>query len=197
MKIRSIALLAPLFLVACTNGSGGQTQETLLQNPLYLEKYSENLVDTMVNLEIYEDPLLEDPAKKKIADSTKEYWLKEAKKSRKQQRQSSKGMFIPMKEYAAGEVMLTRKGDSVYFGPSFETTPGPSVHAFISKTVDPRDVEFPDETAIDLGEVKIPYGAQSFMLTEKLAEPIKYRTVVLWDTKLGRLYSFAQISPLY
>ena len=199
MKIRSIALIAPLLLVACaTNGESGQNQQALLKNPLYLELYSEQMVDTMVNLEIYEDPLLEDAVKKDIADSTKKYWLAEAKKSRKAQRRSSKGSLITMKEYGAGEVMFTKDGTAVHFGPAFVSTPGPSLHAFLSVTVDPRDVEFPDISAIDLGEVNVPYGAQTFMLKDKKPkDPIKYRTRVLWDTKLGRLYSFAQLSPLY
>jgi hypothetical protein len=197
MKIRSIALIAPLFLVACNTGTSSQTQETLLKNPLYLERYAEQMVDTMVNLEIYEDPLLEDPAKKKVADTTKEYWLKEAKKSRKAQRLSSKGTLLTMKEYVVGEVMFTKDGTAVHFGPEFTTTPGPSVHAFLTTTVDPRDVEFPDPTAIDLGKITVPYGAQTIMLEEKVEEPIKYRTLVIWDTALGRLYGFAQLSPLY
>ena len=197
MKIRSIALLAPLFLVACNGNSLNQNHEALLNNPLYLEQYSEQLVDTMVNLEVYGDPLIEDESKKKIADDSKKYWLAEAKKSRKAQRQSSKGSFIMIKEYVAGEVMLTKDGSAVHFGPTFTVTPGPSVHVVLTTAVDPRDVEFPDESAIDIGEVLMPYGAQSYYLTEKVADPIKYRTVVLWDSKLNRLYGFAQISPLY
>jgi len=194
---RIIALIAPLLLVACNTGTTGQTQETLLRNPLYLERYSEQMVDTMVSLEIYEDPLLEDPIKSEIADSTKKYWLKESKKARKAQRLSSKGTLITMKEYVAGEVMFTKAGDALYFGPDFTTTPGPGLHVFITTAVDPRDVEFPDETAIDLGKVSVPYGSQVFIPKQKIEDAIKYRTVVIWDTKLGRLYGFAQLSPLY
>lgn len=197
MKIRLIALIAPLLLVACNTTTKEQHRESLLKNPLYLELYSEQLVDTMVNLEVYADPLIEDESKKKIADDTKKYWLAEAKKARKAQRQSSKGSFITMKEYVTGEVMLTKDGSAVHFGPTFTATPGPSVHAFISQTVDPRDVEFPDPTAIDLGEIYVPYGASSFYPEEKIKDVIKYRTVVIWDTELERLYGFAQISPLY
>lgn len=198
MKIRSIALIAPLLLVACNNGgTNAQSRESLLKNPLYLELYSEQLVDTMVNLEVYGDPLIEDEGKKKIADTTKKYWLEEAKKSRKAQRQSSKGNLITMKEYVTGEVILTKDGSAVHFGPSFITTPGPSLHAFISTVIDPRDVEFPDVSAVDLGEITVPYGAQSFYPEQKIADALQYRTVVIWDTALERLYGFAQISPLY
>lgn len=199
MKYRSIALIAPLLLVACNSNNDlqAQSRDTLLKNPLYLELYSEQLVDTMVNLEVYGDPLIEDEAKKKIADTTKEYWLAESKKARKAQRQSSKGELITMKEYVTGEVMFTKDGSAVHFGPTFTSTPGPSVHAFISSTIDPRDVEFPDPTAIDLGEILIPYGAQSFYPEQRIVDAMKYRTIVIWDTKLERLYGFAQISPLY
>jgi hypothetical protein len=194
MKIRSIALIAPLLLTAC-GGTYNPDQKALLENPLFLEQYAEQMVDTMVNLEINENPILEDSAKKDIVDETKEYWLKQSKKARKRQRQSLKGSFITMGEYTEGEVIFT--GDTVYFGPTFTSGTGPSVHIFLSKTVDPRDVEFPDETAIDLGELNVPYGAQGFLLSENLQDPTAYRTVVIWDTKLELLYAFAQISPLY
>ncbi|MDP6562057.1 MAG: DM13 domain-containing protein [Candidatus Peribacteraceae bacterium] len=194
MKIRSIALITPLLLAAC-GGTYNPDQKALLENPLYLEQYAEQLVDAMVNLEIYEDPLLEDAAKQKVVDSTKEYWLKKAKEARKAQRKGMKGSFTTMKEYTEGEVVFN--GKTVYFGPTFDTTPGPSVHAFLTVTVDPRDVQFPDITAIDLGEVKVPFGAQGFVLDEKIEDFIKYRTVVLWDTKLDRLYGFAQMTPRF
>ena len=195
MKIRSILFIAPLLLVACSKGTYTPDQEALLENPLFLEIYAEQLVDTMVNLEIYEDPITEDEDKMKIVESTRKYWFTKSKEARKTQRQGSKGSFTTMKEYSEGEVLFL--DNAVYFGPSFVTSPGPSLHAFLTVTVDPRDIEFPDITAIDLGEIRVPFGAQAFIIEEEIEDPIKYRTVVLWDTDLDRLYGFSQLSPLY
>lgn len=187
-------LLTAVSLTACSQTQYAPDQEALLQNPLYLEMYAENMVDTMVNLEIYEDPILEEEGKKAYVDNVKEQWLAKAKEARALQRQGSKGTMVPMKEYVEGEVLYVN--GQLHLSPYFFTTPGPSLHVFLSKAVDPRDVLFPDETAIDLGQLTVPMAAQTFAVpaTDK---PAEYLSVTLWDTELNRLYGFAQIAPLY
>lgn len=189
---RSLLLLAPLLLVACKTTTSDISYDALLKNPLFVEQYAEQLVETMVNLEIYEDPIVEDVAKKKVIDATKEYWLQQAVQARKDQRNGMKGNFIQITEYTEGEVLFT--GDAVHFGPTFSVSPGPELRVILTNAIDPRDVTFPDETAIDVGELTVPYGAQSFILKEKIEDITQYRTVVLWDKKLDRLYAFAQMS---
>ena len=44
------------------------TLESLLENPLFAERYAEEIVERMVNLEIMEDPILEDGSKKDKID---------------------------------------------------------------------------------------------------------------------------------
>ena len=194
MKKSPLLIIAALTLSACNNTQFTPDQEALLRNPLYTEGYSESMVDTMVNLEIYNDPILEDETVKEYVDSTKETWLKVAKASRAKQREGAKGTFIPMKEYTEGEVLYV--DNLVHLSPFFTSTPGPSLHIFLTKAVDPRDVLFPDESALDLGALTVVQGAQSFAVPD-VENPAEYLSVVLWDTKLDRLYSFAQITPLY
>jgi hypothetical protein len=152
------------------------------------------MVDTMVELEIYEDPIIKDEAKMKIIDKTKESWLKVAQKARVDQRKGSKGSFTPITEFTAGEVLYS--GNSLFLAPDFASAPGPSLHFYLSTVVDPRDVEFPDESAIDLGLMRSNLGTGRYEVVG-IEEPIKYRSLVLFDTELERLYGFAQISPLY
>lgn len=195
MRTRIISLLGlTVLLSACTKTTYVPDQEALLQNPLYAEQYSEELVDAMVNLEIYEDPIVKDAEKKKIIDNTKEKWLKVAKKARTDQREGSKGGLIPIDGYVDGEVLY--RHDKLHFPAYFASTPGPSIHVYLSTVVDPRDVAFPDESALDLGEIYSPYGAQTYAVPT-VEDPRDYRTVALWDTKLEKLYGFAQINPLY
>ena len=193
MKFR-VALLGSFLLAACNTTAYSPDAKALLQNPLFAELYSEQLVDTMVNLEIYEDPVLQDEAKKKVASDAKEQWLAVARKARADQREGLIGQFVPMKEYAEGEVLY--KDDMLHFSPPFITTPGPDLHVWISTVVDPRDAEFPDPTAIDVGPMHVPYGAQT-MPVPAVEDPKAYRSVVLWDNALGRLWGFAQISPMF
>ena len=96
-----------------------------------------------------------------------------------------------MEEYARGTALLT--GNTLYLSPDFEGTPGLSLHLFLTTAVDPRDVEFPDADAIDLGPLKSAYGAQEFAANLPLNQ-VLYRTVILWDAALERLVSFAQLS---
>jgi len=197
LSMRKFLFIAvtPLLLVGCQKSVYQADREALLQNPLYLEMYAEQFVDTMVNLSIYQDPITQDEAKMKIVDKTKEYWLQKSAEARKMQREGSKGAFIPMSEYTEGETLFIN--NMIHMSPGFFVNPGPNLHVFLTQAVDPRDVEFPDVTAIDAGEILVPYGAQSFAIDEEIEEPRLYRTVVLWDTDLERLYGFAQINPLY
>lgn len=193
MNVRNFSF-ALLLLTGCNAAIFSPDEEALMRNPLYAEHYAEQLVDAMVNLEVYEDPVLEDEAKKKIVSDTKEKGLAVARQARTDQRDGIIGQFIPMKEYAEGEVLY--KENFLHVAPSFVTTPGPDLHVWMTTVVDPRDVEFPDPTAIDIGSLKTAYGAQSYAVP-KVEDPKAYRTVVLWDNALGRLWSFAQISPLF
>lgn len=197
MKKTLIASLALLTLTACQSKTGNEQELSyLLENPLFAERYSEAMVDTMVELEIYEDPITKDEAKMKIIDKTKEKWLEVSQKSRADQREGSKGSFIAIKEYTAGEALFT--DGKVYLSPEFVSAPGPSLHLFLSTVVDPRDAEFPDETAIDIGLMRSNLGTSRYdVVSDSDIDPIKYRTLVLFDTELERIYGFAQISPLY
>lgn len=186
-----LTLALALALTGCATTQYTPDREALLSNPLYAEIHAENMVDTLVELEIFSDPILEDEAKSRLVDSVKEKWLDVAKAARAAQNEGQKGTLLSMKEYTEGEVLY--HGDTVYFSTYFNTVPGPSLHVFLSKAVDPRDVEFPDASALDLGEMTVPYGAQSFPVPE-VENPLEYRTVVLFDTELDRLYGFAQIA---
>ena len=193
---RLTLLFALLPLSACTSSTVTYEPDldSLLSNPLYAERYAENIVDTMVNFEIYQDPILEDDAKAKIIDQTKEKWLKVAKKARKAQRSGAKGGFVPLKKHAEGEVMYA--DNKLHIAPEFFAVPGPSIHVYITTAVDPRDVDFPDESGFDLGELKTMYGAQTYSVPE-VENPRLYRTAVLYDTELEVLWGFAQMTPIF
>jgi hypothetical protein len=184
--------IAALALVACSGQQQPQNLESLLQNPLFAEQYADEIVQSMVEIKLSQDDTLqEEPDMEGVIDNLRQTWNARANEATKQQREGRSGDFIPIKEYVRGEVLV--KDARLYLGPQFEMVPGPAIHLYYTTTVDPRDVEFPDETAIDLGEIQSPYGTQTYELPV-LENPITYRTVVLWDTTLERLYGFAQIS---
>lgn len=189
---RLFVFLFPLLALAgCASRPPQLTLEEELLNPLLAEQYYDTLVDLIVELEIKKDPLLENKRTKAIADETRRDALAKAKEATKAQREGTMGTFVPAKEFAQGEVLY--RETRLFLGPTFETSPGPSLHIFLSTVVDPRDTMFPDDTSIDLGRLESTYSAQQYSVPS-VDTPLLYRTVVLFDTKFKRIYGFAQLS---
>lgn len=183
--------LGTLLLGACNTGNGSADLQSLLENPLFAERYAEEMVDRMVEYKIQNDPMLEDPAKAAAIEEARTTWLTEGRKARERQREGFMGHIISINEYATGEALYVE--NTIYLDTTFATVPGPGLHLFLTTVVDPRDVEFPDATAMDIGLLQSPYGAQQYSV-EPVSDPQLLRTLVLWDVKLGRLYGFAQLS---
>lgn len=190
---KNLFLLLPLLLVSCkaVPGGSGITLEERLQNPLFAEIYYDILLDRMVELDIQDDPILKDADKAKIVEDTRRDALAKAKAANTKQREGMMGNFISVAEETKGEALFVDA--TLYVGPTFESNPGPSVHVLLTTVVDPREGTFPDETSIDLGPLESPFGSQA-MAVPPMEDASKYRTVVLWDTKLERIHGFAQMS---
>lgn len=192
MKKSPLLLLGSIILAGCTGTTTSANLEDQLKNPLFAERYAEAMVDRMVELQIRKDPLLEDESKRALVDETRKKWLEISREAEKKQRKGQKGGLIPLREFTQGEVLYLK--NSLYVGTTFETDPGPSIHFFLTKMVDPRDGDFPDESSIDLGPIKTTFGAHSYSVPS-INDPLLYRTAVIYDTKLERLYGFAQMTP--
>lgn len=182
-------------LTACSQDPGSYRSKALeehLQNPLFAEQYFENLVQRMVELVIRQDPILDNESKKAIADNVRREGLEKAKDATQTQLKGTYGEFMAASEWAKGEALYVN--DTLYFGPDFQVDPGPSLHVFLTTVVDPRLESFPDSSAHDLDQIQSMVGDQSYPVP-KVENPLLYRTVVLFDTVLERLYAFAQLSP--
>jgi len=189
-KALSSSILSALVLAGCTASDGEISLEQNLQNPLYAERYAEVLVDRIVELKIQNDPILEDDTKAALIEEVRKEWLEVGRDARKKQREGFSGFLISINETTRGELLYV--DNTLYTDTLFEVSPGPDLHLYISTIVDPRDVEFPDDTAIDLGQLRSAYGAQKYSVPV-VDDPQLYRTVVVWDNKLERLFGFAQI----
>ncbi len=191
MKKSIIFCLGTLLLAGCGSSRISAQLQERLKNPLYAEQYYDLLLDRMVDLKIKEDPMLKNAKKAKVVEDTRLAALMQTREANTAQRQGTIGNLISSSEEVGGEVLLT--DSSLYLGPTFETYPGPSLHVLITTVVDPREGTFPDPTSIDLGAIEDPFGAQT-LAVPTLENLTAYRTVVIWDTKLERLYGFAQLS---
>jgi len=189
-KSRLLLLLPVLLLGACSRGEISTETKALLENPLYAEWYYNDIVDDLTTLAIRNDPMLKDAARKAAADAARK---EAAEKSREvvQQRQKGRlGQFRGPEQIVEGKALLL--GDTLFFGPDFLSIPGPELHVYLSEMLDPREAAFPDASVLDLGLLKSPYESQNYTIVEP-KDLTNYRTVVLWDTKLRRLYAFAQL----
>lgn len=189
--MRKIPLFIGLSLALAGCAATPVSVEDLLKNPLFAERYAESTVDRLVELDIAKDPVLEDPAKKEYVETQRKHWLEVAREAREAQREGMEGNLVLINDYAKGDFLYIN--GSLYAGTLFEIDPLPGLHMYLTTVVDPRDVTFPDETAMDLGPVKTAYGAHAYDVP-KVENPLLYRTVVLWDSELGRLHSFAQLN---
>jgi len=197
MKTSSFALALALASVALAGCSSpvSQNQADLLQNPLYARYYYQDQADMMANYNIQNDPILKDSEKKGVIESVRTRALEHLKNANAKINAGRRGSFMSDTDYAAGNALLT--DGTLYFGQDFNTLPGPEVYVYASMLLDPREgsgsVLFPDESAVNLGLLKSPYGAQTYSVPAGQKDKA-FRLVGLWDKRLGRLLGFAQLS---
>lgn len=192
-------LVSSLALSACGGNIGMPTRDEALKdhlrNPLYAEFYYDDLTEQMVNLALQEDPILDDSGIRAVVDRTRTRSLEHASLATKAQTNGARGKFIGDRGLASGEALLL--DNILYVGPTFDSAPGPKLSVYLTAALDPRDVTFPDDTAVRLGAVKNQYGAHAYAVPaqpESAGTGSRLRTAVLWDDELGLLYGFAQLA---
>ena len=197
MKISHFLFISGLLLTACSPTLSGPLSYPLqerLRNPLVAEHYWSGLAEHMADLVRFEEPITKDPVKMAAIDSARLRALDLVAKARALKAEGISGMFLQptLHETALGEVLL--RGSTLSFSANFLADPNPSVHVYLTTIVDPRDGAFPDATSLDLGLLQTTFGAQEYAVPEG-ENNSAFRTTVLYDTTLGRLISFAQMSP--
>lgn len=185
----SILLASCIFLAACSQHSTSINIEN--KNPLTASRYGDELADTLANLIITRDPVIEQMGMEK--EITKE--ISKAKmiaaNAREKIAEGMLGAIISAGQDAQGYVLLV--DDTLYLSSEFVSDPGPDLHIYLTEIVDPRTEVFPDQTAKDLGVIQSTYGAQIYRVpSQKNSDQL--RTLVLWDNKLKKLYGFSQLS---
>lgn len=198
MKKLLPALVLCAVLAGCGYGLPRQdvSLQDQLRNPLYAEFYYDDLTEQMITLALEDHPVMEDAAKRAIVDRTRTRSLEHAALANKAQDKGRGGAFISSDNLVFGDALLL--DGILYFGPTFDAAPGPSQSLYLTTVIDPRDVTFPDPTAVRIGGPKNQYGAQAFDVS-KLAPATgtgTFRTVVLWDEELELVYGFAQLQSL-
>jgi len=195
MRCIPLILCGAAALTACTKvvPENAISHGELMQNPLFAERFSEELIDAMVQIQLWEDPILQDEQKAALIEEARIGWFEITKEARAAKREGMLGTWQPIATDVRGMMLLTAQGN-LYFDSQFTVTPGLELALYLTAAVDPRDTEFPDETAINLGKLQTPYGAQSYMLPEEAQDASLYRTAVLWDEALQRMHGIAQFN---
>lgn len=184
MKLRHPLLALCLLFVACTATPSRD-------NPLDTARYNEELADTLANLVIMDDPIAKEEGMSAFINEGISDAKDRADDARARIDEGMQGGILSMKQDVTGYALYL--SDRLYFSSDFVADPGPSLHVYLTQPVDPRDTEFPDPTALDLGLLTSAFGSQVYSVPHQ-EKPELYRTLVFWDTKLKRLYGFAQLS---
>jgi len=192
----SLVFLASLLLASCGSPSAATLQqadtrwEQELQNPLFAERYWDELTERMVNVQLYGEDAAKDPRKMAVLDEVRRMAVQKSQEVRVAKRDGIMGSFVTVLETTEGLVLL--RGHTLSFSPHFFTYPGAALKIYLTTMVDPREGTFPDAGSIEVGRLESPYGAQEYQLAEVLKTE-GTRSVVLYDAKLDRLYGFAQL----
>lgn len=198
MKNRSsIACLAllPLILAGCSsNVQSMDVRNYYNQNPLAREETETAFGQVMVNMIVGEKAELQKNDLFNEVDRMRLEAGKRIEEATKERKNGLLGQFVPHKQRTAGFVLLRPKEGVIFTGTTFESDPGPDLHLYGSTVQDPRSEAFPDTEAKDLGTMGFTYGALTMHFDPKLWNN-DFRTLILYDKKLKRVYGFAQLSP--
>jgi hypothetical protein len=184
MRTLPFVIIASLLLSSCGSVN--------LDNPITKARYGDELADLLADLIILKDPIAAKEDMKEQIQAEIAKAKETADEGREEMERGMQGPIIAVKESVTGYVLFL--DDRFYVSSDFDSPPGLDLHVYLTTAVDPRDGTFPDDSAVDLGKLKTPYGQQTY--NAKLENPETYRTFVLWDKKLKRLYGFAQLAKL-
>ncbi len=162
-----------------------------IDNPVLETQRATELADMLAALIISNDPVAQEPDTRASIEREITRAKRALAEAQARQNECVQGGLLPIKVNVQGWTALCK--DRLHFGSDFWSTPGADLRVLVTAMVDPRDGDFPDQTAIDLGQLEYPYGPMSFTVGNTKDLEI-LRTVVLWDKKFNRLYGFAQLS---
>ncbi|MEQ1849722.1 MAG: DM13 domain-containing protein [Candidatus Peribacteraceae bacterium] len=189
MKHLPFIILTGVILTSCGGNTTSIANEN--QNPLTAARYGDERADALANLIITADPIVEKDGMREKIQKEIEQAKNIGSAARTELSVGSMGALIPITDDASGFVALI--DTTLYFSSDFFVSPGMDMRVYLTTIVDPRDVPFPDESAINVGVLQSVYGAHSYGLSDDVTEK-DLRTVVLYDQGLGRIASFAQLS---
>lgn len=190
-----LSALTLVSLAACTAAPQGPLAMPLqerMRNPLVAERYWSEMAEHMADFVRMADPIVKDSLKLAIIDAERLRALDRVAEARALKSEGISGVFLQVsRDTSMGEVLL--RGNTLSFGTAFLVDPSPSMHVYLTTVVDPRDAAFPDATSVNLGALQTAYGSQEYAVPAD-EQNDKFRTAVLYDTKLERLIGFAQLS---
>jgi hypothetical protein len=177
-------------LTSCANRMDDvrTTEEgSTMNNPLVAEQYWSELAEHMADFSRNKDPILKNELQASYIEEQRKRGLDMVGSVREKMEEGMRGGFHPVAEPVLGVALVLE--NKLYFSPTFLTFPNPQAHVYLSSVVDPRDVKFPDPSAMDIGSLLTPYGAQSYTIDPSL----RPRTIVIYDRRLERIIGFAQL----
>ncbi len=184
-----------LLLTACSNNlQSMDVQSYFANNPVAAEEAATALGQVYVGMIVNEKAELQKNDLFDEVDRMRAEAGAAIEAATRERKNGLLGQFIPFKQYTAGVVVVRPKDGIIFTGTTFESDPGPDLHLYASVVSDPREGVFPDESAKDLGLMGFTYGPQTMTFDATLWND-DFRTLIIYDAKLKRVYGFAQVGP--
>lgn len=191
MKNNYITLsILTVLLTACSQ-TNSVSLDAALQNPLFAERYSEEIIERLTSLQIQEDKDVTNPETLTKIEKTKAEWQKVSDEASDMRFEGKYGRFslVNNQDFVTGGVLIYK--DTLYLSTDFEALPSPNIVLYASSAVDPRESEvFPSESDIKLLTLQSPYGMQSYPVE---IDTSTLKSIVMYDTFLNRIIGFAQM----
>jgi hypothetical protein len=191
MKNNYITLsMLTVLLTACSQ-TNSVSLDAALQNPLFAERYSEEIIERLASLQIKEVEGVTDPETLTKIEKAKAQWQKVSDQASDIRFEGKYGRFnlVNNDDFVTGGVLIYK--NTLYLSTDFEVLPSPNIVLYASTVVDPRENEvFPSTEDTKLLTLESPYGMQSYAVK---IDTSTLKSIVVYDTFLNRIIGFAQM----
>lgn len=185
-----LLIISSMALSACSQERTADLN-TALKNPLFAERYSEEIIERLASLQIKEVEGVTDPETLTKIEKAKAQWQKVSDQASDIRFEGKYGRFnlVNNDDFVTGGVLIYN--NTLYLSTDFEVLPSPNIVLYASTVVDPRENEvFPSAEDTKLLTLESPYGMQSYAVQ---VDTSTLKSIVVYDTFLNRIIGFAQM----
>lgn len=188
----TLAIVSLTILTGCTVQipTDNVALQQRLENPLFAERYSEDLNDRLVYIQINDEAINTNDDLMKTIDATKDKWQKVSDDASQKRFEGKYAPFnfLSNTDFVQGSALYYN--GVLYLSSDLDIRATEDVSLYVSSKPDPRIGEFPSAEDTFVTVLESPFGAQRY---ETPIDPDAIKSFVLYDPMLKRIMSFGQV----